>query len=189
MRIELRRTLLDDLALVHEDHAIGHVAGEADLVGDDQHGAALVGQLPHHAQHLADQLDVERRGRLVEQDQLGLHRQHAGDGHALLLAAGQPLRIVVELMAEPDLGEHLAGQFRLAASRASPRTLRGASATFSSAVRCGNRLKRWKTKPISARSCAISRSDSSCSRPRAHRLADALAIDPDLAARSGARGS
>ena len=72
--------------------AVGHVAREADLVGDDQHRAALVGELAHDAQHLADELDVERRGRLVEQDQLGLHRQHAGDRHALLLAAGQPLR-------------------------------------------------------------------------------------------------
>ena len=71
-----------------------------------EHGAALVGQLAHDLQHLADQLGVERRGRLVEQDQLGLHRQHAGDRHALLLAAGQALGIFVDLVGEADLVEH-----------------------------------------------------------------------------------
>ncbi len=40
-------------------------------------------------EHLADQLGVERRGRLVEQHQLRLHRQRAGDRDALLLAAGE----------------------------------------------------------------------------------------------------
>src|SRR5260221_10028270 len=29
-----RRTLLDDLAVVHEDHAVGHLARETHLVGD-----------------------------------------------------------------------------------------------------------------------------------------------------------
>ena len=35
-----RRPLLDDLALVHEDDAVGGIARKAQLVADDQHGHA-----------------------------------------------------------------------------------------------------------------------------------------------------
>ena len=47
------------------------------------------GEVPHHVQHLADELGVERGGRLVEQHELRVHRQRPGDGDALLLAAGE----------------------------------------------------------------------------------------------------
>ncbi|MDT4829695.1 hypothetical protein FQZ97_631220 [compost metagenome] len=56
------------------------------------------------------QLRVERRGGLVEQHQLGLHRQGAGDGHALLLAAGELRRVVPGALGQADLGQQLAGQ-------------------------------------------------------------------------------
>ena len=46
-----------------------------------------------------------------------------------------------------------------------PRTRMGASMMFSSAVKWGNRLKRWKTMPISARWRAMLRSRSSTSFP------------------------
>ena len=42
-----------------------------------------------------------------------------------------------------------------------PFTCAGASVTFSSAVMCGNRLKRWNTMPMSCRWAATSRSRSS----------------------------
>ena len=43
LRVEqhvVRRALLDHHALVHEDHPVGHPAGEAHLVGDHDHGGA-----------------------------------------------------------------------------------------------------------------------------------------------------
>ena len=43
----------------------------------------------HHVEHLVDHLRVERRGRLVEEHHLGVHRQRPGDGDPLLLAAGE----------------------------------------------------------------------------------------------------
>ena len=94
--------LLDDHAAVDEQHAVGDLAGEAHLVGDDDHGHAVVGELAHHAEHLADQFGIERRGRLVEQDRLGLHRQRARDRDALLLAAGELRRIGIGLVGEAD---------------------------------------------------------------------------------------
>ena len=41
-------TLLHDIAAVHKDHSIGHLSGEAHLVGDDHHGHAVGCQLLHH---------------------------------------------------------------------------------------------------------------------------------------------
>ncbi len=67
-----------------------------------------VGQAPHDVEHLADQLGVERRGRLVEEHQLRLHRQRPRDRDPLLLAAGELGRVAVGLVGQPDLGELLA---------------------------------------------------------------------------------
>ena len=67
----------------------GNIAGEGHLVGDDDHGQALLGQLAHNAQHFTHHLGVQGGGRLVKQQHFGLHGQRTGDGHALLLAAGK----------------------------------------------------------------------------------------------------
>ena len=106
------------------------------------------GEVAHHRQHLADQLGIQRAGDLVEQHRLGLHRQRAGDGDALLLAAGELLGIVVAACrrARPARSRAMrrarAPRARAAAARGA-----GASMTFSSAVMCGNRLKSWNTMP------------------------------------------
>ena len=52
-------------------HAVGHMAGKIHLMGDDQHRAALPRKLAHNDQHLAGQLRVKRRGRLVKIEDLG----------------------------------------------------------------------------------------------------------------------
>src|SRR5260370_40234388 len=74
----LRLVLLDDLAHVHEDHAVGNRAGEAHLVGDAEPGPALAPQLDHDVEHLLDPPGVERRGRLVEQHDLWPHAKLPG---------------------------------------------------------------------------------------------------------------
>ena len=94
----LRRLDLHDLARVHEDHPVGHAAGEPHLVGDHHHGHALLGEVGHDLEHLVDHLRIQRGGRLVEKHDLRLHGQGAGDGHALLLAAGEIGGILVRLV-------------------------------------------------------------------------------------------
>ena len=64
-------------------------------MGDHDHGATFLGQALDHFQHFAHQLRVEGRGRFVKQHHLGLHRQGAGDGHPLLLAAGEKCRVLI----------------------------------------------------------------------------------------------
>ncbi|ENO96781.1 proline/glycine betaine ABC transporter periplasmic protein [Thauera phenylacetica B4P] len=65
------------------------------------HGAALLGERAHHLEHLADELGVERRGGLVEQQHRRLHRQRARDRHALLLAARHVRRVGVAELPHP----------------------------------------------------------------------------------------
>ncbi|ARX88851.1 hypothetical protein SMD44_08338 [Streptomyces alboflavus] len=73
-----------------------------------------------------------------------------------------------------------------ARSLASARGLRsaetGASVMFSRTVRCGNRLKFWKTKPMRVRWRRTSRSLSSYSLSPRRRVADQLPVDADRAA-------
>ena len=85
----LRTAFLADHPVGHEDHMGGNVPGKAHLVGDHQHGQPFGGQLPHDGEHLAHHLGIQGGGGLVEEQDLRLHGQGAGDGHALLLPAGQ----------------------------------------------------------------------------------------------------
>ena len=112
MNISSGRPLLDDAPAIHEDDAVGDLAGKAHLVSDDDHGDAGLGQLLHHVEHLADHLRVERRGRLVEQQHLRLHGQRPGDADALLLPAGKLRRIFVDVVLEPDADQKPPGRAR-----------------------------------------------------------------------------
>ena len=72
----------------HHADPVGHGERLALVVGDvDERD---VGALLDRAQlgaHVLAQLEVERGQRLVEQHHLGLDRERAGNGDALLLAA------------------------------------------------------------------------------------------------------
>ena len=63
------------------------LARETHLVGHADHRRVLGGEFAHHGQHLARDLRIERRGRLIEEHHLGLHRQRSRDRYALLLPA------------------------------------------------------------------------------------------------------
>ena len=60
-------------------------------------------------EHLRDELGVERARHLVEQHEVGLHRERAHDRDALLLAAGEPIRVLLALVREPEACEQLVG--------------------------------------------------------------------------------
>src|SRR5215467_3760196 len=112
----LRGPLLDDLATVHENDAVGHRAGKAHLVGDAQHGHAALGELDHGIEHLLHHLRIERRGRLVEQHDMGVHAQRPSDGDPLLLSPRQLSWIFVGLLGNLHPAEVLHGDvFGLAA--------------------------------------------------------------------------
>ena len=101
----LRRLVLLDLAVVDEDDAVGHLAGEAHFVGDHQHGDAGVGQLLHQFQNLTHHFGVEGAGGLVEQDHVRIHGKGTGNGNTLLLAAGKALGVGIGLVGQTHAGQ------------------------------------------------------------------------------------
>ncbi len=93
----LRRRLLDDLAGVHQRHLVRHLRDDAQVVRDQQHRhAALDLKIAQQVEDLLLDRHVERRGRLVGDDQVRLGGQRDGDHHPLLLPAGELERVVVD---------------------------------------------------------------------------------------------
>ena len=84
-----RRSNLENVALRHDRDAVRHGEGFFLVVSHEDEGDA--GLVLHALQlelHVLAELIIERRERFVEQQNLGFGRQSAGEGHALLLAAG-----------------------------------------------------------------------------------------------------
>ena len=78
-------------------------------MGDDHQRQAVGGQLGDGVQHLAGQLRVKGGGRLVKQQHFGLEGDGAGDGHALLLPAGELVGVKVLAVEHTHLFQHLVG--------------------------------------------------------------------------------
>lgn len=62
-----------DLAVGHEDDAVGHAAGKVHFVRDDDHRHALLGQTDHDLEHFVDHFGVKGTRGLVKEHGLGLH--------------------------------------------------------------------------------------------------------------------
>jgi hypothetical protein len=103
-------------------------------VRDEEVGEAeLALQIAHQVQDLRLHRDVERRGRLVADEELGLERERARDRDALALPARELVRIARAVgRREPDLVEQRATR---AVIRAAPR----ARARGSARRRCRRR--------------------------------------------------
>ncbi|MNO25436.1 hypothetical protein D3C76_152720 [compost metagenome] len=96
-----------DFALVEHRHAVGHGQRFALVVGHVHHGhaQALVDVLDLHL-HVLAQLLVQRAQRFVHQHQLRLEHQCPGQGHTLLLAAGQLAGVTLGEGIELDHVQH-----------------------------------------------------------------------------------
>ena len=106
-------------------------------------------------QHALDQFRIERAGDLVEQHDLGFHGQGAGDGDALLLAAGEIATADGACARARPTSASRAAAISSACFAFDMRfTLRSARVTLPSAVWSGNRLNCWKTMPTRRRSCS-----------------------------------
>ena len=116
------------MPLAHHVDAVGHAAHDAKVVRDQQHGhAELALQRLQELEDLRLDGDVERGGRLVGDQQIGLVGQRHGDHDPLTLAAGELVRVGVETplgIVEADLAQ----QLEHARPRALPRRGRGAAA-------------------------------------------------------------
>ena len=89
-----RPNLLHDPARVHHQHAVAERGDELEVVADeDQPHAALGDEVVEDAQHFELHRHVERRGRLIGDQKVGIGDEHHGDHHALAHAAGELVRI------------------------------------------------------------------------------------------------
>lgn len=104
-----RRCALEDLAQIHHRDLVADVAHDAKVMTDEQ-----IGQ-PSFALHTADQVQhlhlhrhVQRRDRLVKDDQVGFGRQRARQSDPLPLPALELVRVKrFQFGAQPDLGQQL----------------------------------------------------------------------------------
>ena len=95
--------------ILEVDDAVGHVEN-AVVVRDQQHGdALLLGECLHQIHDIAPGLLVERRRRLVGEDDARPTGEGAGDRDALLLSSRELAREVMDPFGEADRLEHRVG--------------------------------------------------------------------------------
>ena len=91
--------LLDDLAGVHDEHAVGPAGDDAHVVGDeDDRHLQLPAELVDEIEDLGLDGDVERGRGLVGDEQLGLAGEGHGDHDALAQAARELVGVGVEAL-------------------------------------------------------------------------------------------
>ena len=87
---------LDDPAEIHDAHAVRDMAHGRQVVADEQIGQPeFVLQVPHQVQDLRLDRNIERRGRLVANQEFRIAGKGAGNRNALALAAGKLVRILL----------------------------------------------------------------------------------------------
>ena len=81
---------LDNAAEIHHRHALTQVSHHRQIVRDEQIGQAeALAQVLEQVDDLGLDRHVERRHRLVADDEGGIDRQGPGNGDALALAAAE----------------------------------------------------------------------------------------------------
>src|SRR5712691_6032285 len=147
------------------DDAVREPQGLVEIVRDVNDRELGAVEQPHQVldQELAG-LRIERRERLVHQQQGRTHRERAGNADALAHAAGELLRERLGEFREPVRSRASA----MSARRSEAANLRCSSgnATLSAALRQGSRAKSWKTNVIGLRLCG-GRSPKSATLPLA----------------------
>src|SRR3981189_1893759 len=105
---------LDDLAEIHDCDTVRHVLDDRQIVADEeQREAELLLQILQQVYDLRLDGDVERRDRLVADDQFGLRRECPCDADALALTAREFVRPAVQRVAWQAHGVHQRRNSRL----------------------------------------------------------------------------
>ncbi len=121
--LQLVRGALGDLgAAVDDRDAAGQLVGLVEVLGREQHGAALADQLADRVPHLAAGARVEAGGRLVEEDQRGPGDQAGREVEPAAHAAGELPDLLVG--APRRARSARAGRAAVARDRAEPRPCR-----------------------------------------------------------------
>jgi len=124
----------------------GRALGDVGFVGEQDDRAAGGVQLVEQLQDIGGRAGVQVAGGLVGQDERRVRDQGSSDRDALLLAAGEFVRPVLDTVAEADAFQCCDGR-RRRTSRATPAYDSGSS-TLRAADCKGSRLNCWKTNPM-----------------------------------------
>ena len=103
----LHHPALDNLALFHHTHFIGQVINHRQVVRHKQiRQATLTLQSAQQIQHLALHTDIEGTCRLIQNQELWLHRQRTRNRNSLALTTRKLMRIAVKRMRwHPNLAQ------------------------------------------------------------------------------------
>ena len=92
-----RGPFLHDATEVHDGDPLGETGRRGEVVRDHQDCEALLAQAVEDVEDACADRDVEHRDRFVGYEHLGLEDERRGDRDPLPLAAGQLVRIPVEV--------------------------------------------------------------------------------------------
>jgi hypothetical protein len=92
--------------VIHDGDPVAQPFSLLHVVCGEQYGAALGLELLDQVPELAAGLGVETGGRLVEEEQLRIAHQGAGQGHPLLLPARELADSAAPLLVELHLPDH-----------------------------------------------------------------------------------
>jgi len=101
------RDLRDEPATADDDQMLGDRGQFGDQVGGHEHRATLRGQVGQQAANPQDALRVETVDRFVEQQDLGVRQQRAGDAQPLGHAEGEVPRAAPRGPLQTDHFQHL----------------------------------------------------------------------------------
>ena len=105
--------VFDDLAGVEHRHVVAQMRGQPELMGDEQNpGAVLALQIAQEPDDVDLGGRVERRRRLVGDDEVGLADEGEREQHARAHAARQLKRILIDDAlgrSQPHIGQRLEG--------------------------------------------------------------------------------
>ncbi|MCY1310312.1 hypothetical protein D9M70_604900 [compost metagenome] len=87
----------DDPAVLHHCHPVTEIGDDAEIVCHDQHcHAGIALDVAQQIENFRLHRDVQRRGRLVGNQEIGITRDRTGDQHPLRHAAGDLVGIGIE---------------------------------------------------------------------------------------------
>ena len=140
-----RRADLHEPAVAHDRDPVAETQRLGQVVGDEHHRLVdLAAQADDLVLHVAADQRIERRERLVEQQDVGIGGQGPGEADALLLPATELMRAVACPSRTSPTSSSVSLALRRRAALSTPRTSRP-NATLSVSVRCGSRPKCWNT--------------------------------------------
>ncbi len=99
----------DGGAVAHDRDAVADREEFVELVTDEDRRNAVALQAPDHGEQALDLAVVERRGRLVHDDELGLEADRASDGDHLLGGDGIGIEGTPDVDVEIEASEQRAG--------------------------------------------------------------------------------